>query len=75
MASLVLMVCWQKDIFIKILCLNSLTSLVALFIFVLGSILSNESYFDIAIIYFFLGFLTSSAFLRYFMQYNVSNKL
>ncbi len=57
----------QKDIFTKILFLNSSTSIVALFICFLGSIKVNSSYLDIAIIYFLLSFVTSNAYLKYFL--------
>lgn len=58
----------NKNIFNKILFLNSLTSVVALFICFLASFATNDSYFDIAIIYFLLSFIASAAFLKYFLQ-------
>ena len=58
----------QKDIFIKLLFLNSSTSLIALFICFLGTYKVNSSYIDIAIIYFILSAITTSAYLKYFLQ-------
>lgn len=62
-----------KNIFIKILLSNSLTSIVALFICFIGAFKANNFYLDIAIIYFFLSFIANSAYLRYFI--NQSNKI
>lgn len=59
---------WYKDIFTRILFLNSATSLSALFISILGSIKVNSSYIDIALIYFFLSVIASLAYLKYFMH-------
>lgn len=56
-----------KNIFIKILLSNSLTSIVTLFICFLGSFKANNSYLDVAIIYFLLSFIASSAYLKYFI--------
>ena len=58
----------QKDIFIKILFLNTGTSLAALFICVLGTFKANNSYIDIALIYFLLSVIVTSAYLQYFLQ-------
>lgn len=58
----------QKDIFIKLIFLNSSTSLIALFICFLGTYKVNSSYIDIAIIYFILSAITTSAYLKYFLQ-------
>lgn len=58
----------NTNIFIKILFLNSLTSIVALFICFLGSFAANDSYLDIAIIYFLLSFIATGAYLKYFLQ-------
>ncbi|NRB11219.1 MAG: cation:proton antiporter [Rickettsiaceae bacterium] len=58
----------HKDIFTKILFLNSSTSIISLFICLLGSIKVNSSYLDIAIIYFLLSFVTSNAYLKYFLH-------
>jgi multisubunit Na+/H+ antiporter MnhF subunit len=63
----------NNNIFTKILLLNSLTSVVTLFICFLGSFKVNNSYLDIAIIYFLLSFIASSAYLRYFIDQ--SNKV
>jgi len=59
---------WQKDIFTKLLFLNTGTSLAALFICFLGSYKVNNSYIDIALIYFFLSVIATSAYLKYFLQ-------
>ena len=58
----------QKDIFIKLLFLNTGTSVAALFICFLGSFKVNSSYIDIALIYFLLSVVATSAYLKYFMQ-------
>lgn len=57
----------DRNVFIKILLLNNLTSIVSLFICFLGSYKMNNSYLDIAIIYFLLSFVASSAYLKYFI--------
>lgn len=59
---------WQKDIFTKLLFLNSGTSLASLFICFLGSYKVNSSYIDIALIYFLLSVIATSAYLKYFLQ-------
>ena len=56
----------HKNIFVKILFLNSLTSVVGLFIFFLASFKANNSYFDIGLIYVFLSFVVGGAYLKYF---------
>ncbi len=58
---------WQKDIFIKLLFLNTGTSLASLFICFLGSFKANSYYIDIALIYFLLSVVATSAYLKYFM--------
>ena len=58
----------QKDIFIKLLFLNTGTSVAALFICFLGSFKVNSSYIDIALIYFLLSAVATNAYLKYFMQ-------
>ncbi len=60
----------ESDIYIKILLLNSLTSIVSLFICFLGFFKMNSSYLDIALIYFLLSFIASSAYLKYFINYS-----
>lgn len=50
----------------KIIYLNSLTSISALFICLLGSFFNNGSFLDIAMIYFLLSFVASAAYLKYF---------
>ena len=57
-----------KNIFIKILLLNTATSIASLFICFLGSFRLNSSYIDIALIYFLLSAIATSAYLKYFMQ-------
>lgn len=64
----------DRNVFIKILLLNNLTSIVSLFICFLGSFKMNSSYLDIAIIYFLLSFVASSAYLKYFRQLYFDNK-
>ena len=59
---------FQKDIFIKLLFLNTGTSVSALFICFLGSFKVNSSYIDISLIYFLLSAVATSAYLKYFMQ-------
>ena len=59
---------WQKDIFIKLLFINTSTSLASLFICFLGSVEVNSSYIDIALIYFLLSVVATSAYLKYFME-------
>ena len=58
----------QKNIFIKLLFLNTGTSVAALFICFLGSFKVNSSYIDIALIYFLLSAVATNAYLKYFMQ-------
>jgi multisubunit Na+/H+ antiporter MnhF subunit len=58
----------QKDIFSQILFLNTGTSLAALFICFLASFKVNNSYIDIALIYFLLSVVATNAYLKYFMQ-------
>ncbi|WP_375327459.1 monovalent cation/H+ antiporter complex subunit F [Candidatus Tisiphia endosymbiont of Nemotelus uliginosus] len=64
---IVLLLIKEINIFSKILLLNSLTNIVSLFICFLGSFKMNNSYLDIALIYFLLSFIASSAYLKYFM--------
>ncbi|MDR0296721.1 MAG: cation:proton antiporter [Rickettsia sp.] len=61
------------NIFVKLLVLNSLTSIITLFICFLGSFKMNNCYLDIALIYFLLSFITSGAYLKYFI--GQSNKV
>ncbi len=55
------------NIFVKLLLLNSLTSIITLFICFLGSFTMSNCYLDIAIIYFLLNFVSSAAYLKYFI--------
>lgn len=63
----VLLLIKERNIYSKILLLNSLTSIVGLFICFLGTFKTNSSYLDIALIYFLLSFIASSAYLKYFI--------
>lgn len=58
----------QKEIFTKLLFLNTATSLISLFICFLGSYKVNSSYIDIALIYFLLSVVGNLAYLKYFLQ-------
>lgn len=58
----------QKEIFTKLLFLNTGTSLASLFICFLGSYKVNSSYIDIALIYFLLSVIANLAYLKYFLQ-------
>ncbi len=58
----------QRDIFIKLLFLNTGTSIAALFICFLGSFKANSSYIDIALIYFLLSAVATNAYFKYFMH-------
>ena len=58
----------NKDIFEKILFLNTGTSLITLLICLLGSFKAGNSYLDIALIYFLLSAVATSAYLKYFIQ-------
>ena len=65
---LILLLFSDKNLYNKILFLNSLTSSVALFICFLASKPLNDSYLDIAIIYFLLSFISTMSYLKYFVQ-------
>lgn len=58
---------FRRDIFERILYLNTGTSIAALFICFLGSFKANSSYIDIALIYFLLGSIVTAAYLKYFL--------
>lgn len=58
----------NKDVFTKLLVLNSLTSVSTLFICFLSIFKANSSYIDIAIIYFMLSFIAGNAYLKYFKK-------
>lgn len=58
---------WQKDIFTKLLLLNTGTGLASLFICFLGTYKVNSSYIDIALIYFLLSVVANAAYLKYFL--------
>lgn len=64
----------KADIFTKLLILNSLTTLVSLFICCLGLYSGNNSYIDIAIIYFLLSFIATNGYLKYFIHESNKNK-
>jgi len=53
-----------KDFFSRIICLNSISNLVALFIANLGTYEGRESYLDVALIYMLLSYVFTIALLR-----------
>lgn len=59
---------FEKDIFSKLLLINTGTSLSALFICFLGSFKVNSSYIDIALIYFLLSVVATNAYMKYFLR-------
>ncbi len=65
----------QKDVFTKLLFLNSATSVASLFICMLGSFFVNSSYIDIALIYFLLSVVASNAYLKYFIEKDKNAKI
>lgn len=64
----------KTGIFTKLLILNSFAALVSLFICCLGLYLGNNSYLDIAIIYFLLSFIATNGYLKYFIHESNKNK-
>ena len=56
---------FYRELFTRILFLNSLTNLVVVVISMLGSYKYNSSYIDIAIIYACLSFVVSQAILKF----------
>ncbi len=52
----------------KILYTNCLTNLVSLFIFFLGISYYTRYFIDIAIIYFLLSFIATSAYMRFYLK-------
>ncbi|RYE06360.1 MAG: cation:proton antiporter [Rickettsiaceae bacterium] len=58
----------QKSFISKIIVLNSLNSLAVLFIFTLGCFQGNKSYFDIALIYLIIGFVSNIGYFKYFQE-------
>ena len=64
----------HRDIFIKLLFVNTGTNLVSLFICFLSSYKVNNSYIDIAMIYFLLSIVATNAFLKYFLQKHKATK-
>lgn len=58
---------FRRDVFERILYLNTGTSITALFICFLGSFKVNSSYIDIALIYFLLGSIVTTAYMKYFL--------
>ncbi len=65
---------FRKDIFERLLYINTGTSLAALFICFLGSVKANNSYIDIALIYFLLSWVSTSAYMKYFLSTEERNK-
>ncbi|WP_253307486.1 MULTISPECIES: monovalent cation/H+ antiporter complex subunit F [unclassified Rickettsia] len=61
------------DAFTQLLILNSFTSIMTLLICFCGSYLRNSSYLDIALIYLFLSFIASNAYLKYFLHQSNQN--
>ena len=64
----------QRDIFTKLLFLNTGTSIAALFICFLGSFQVNNSYIDIALIYFLLSAVANNAYFKYSMHKHKKEK-
>jgi len=60
--------CKEKEFFIKLLYVNYATNLISLFITILGTFKYNESFLDIALIYFLLSFVANKAILKYFIK-------
>jgi multicomponent Na+:H+ antiporter subunit F len=58
----------RDSFFDKLLCINTATNLVVVIICLLGSYKYNQSYIDIAIIYGLLSYITTMAFLRFFIN-------
>lgn len=59
---------FQKEMFTKLLFLNTLTNLTALFISFLGTYKINNSYIDITLIYFLLSLVVNFAYSKYFQK-------
>lgn len=64
----------QRDTFTKILFLNVSTTIISLFICFTATYKVNSSYIDIAIIYFILSVIVSSAYLKYFIHLKQQNE-
>ena len=58
----------EKDFFTKILVFNNITGIVLLLICFISTFIFNQTYLDIAIIYFLLSFVVSCAYYRYFLD-------
>jgi multicomponent Na+:H+ antiporter subunit F len=58
----------RESFFDKLLCINAATNLAIVIICLLGSYKYNQSYIDIAIIYGLLSYITTMAFLRFFIN-------
>lgn len=65
----------NKDIFIKILYVNVCATLTSLFICFFGTIKVNNTYIDIALIYFLLNTITTIAYLKYFLYKQENNQI
>lgn len=58
----------QQNVFIKLLFVNTSTSLAALLICFLGAFTCNSSYIDIALIYFLLSLPTTYSYSEYLID-------
>jgi multisubunit Na+/H+ antiporter MnhF subunit len=67
LAIVVLGLIRHRNPLIKILFLNTTTTIVSLVFCTLGSFKANNSYIDIAVIYFLLSYVATLAYLRYFL--------
>lgn len=64
----------QKDLYTKLIFLNSATSIMALFFCIIGTYKANSSYLDIALTYFLLSVVANAAYLKFFLtEKNTSN--
>jgi multisubunit Na+/H+ antiporter MnhF subunit len=57
----------SNDLFQTILFVNTSTSIIAVFMCVLGTFPANAYFLDIAIIYFLLGVVANLAYMKYYM--------
>lgn len=64
---------FKKDVFERIIYLNTATSIAGLFICFLGTLASSIYFIDIAIIYFLLSFIATMAYMKYFLEKEEEN--
>jgi multisubunit Na+/H+ antiporter MnhF subunit len=64
---------FRESVFDKLLCINFATNIIIVLICLIGSYKSNQSYIDIAFIYGLLSYITTMAFLRYFINKQDNN--